>query len=364
MESTGSVIVGERIITLDLRVETIFQPIADELEQTKTLYQETVLQTAEKNYIYRLLCGEDESFLPAEYRLEIADAVAKHLMQSSGKWIRAALVLLSAKACGISALSVRQLAVAVELLHLATLMHDDIIDQAPMRRGVESVQAAWGNSIAVLMGDFLLSKAFKLLLASGSADAQKLLTRATGQMCLGEIKQLRFTGKNGMAERDYLEMIENKTASLMAAATASGGYVSGLSGEMAEQWHSYGHSVGMAFQITDDILDYTASTQTLGKVQGGDLRNGKATLPLIHLLHHDGKTAQSILESTAPIEQKTQEMLALMKEMGSIDYAYAVGQRYGDRAKDNLKILETEIGSSDSLNSLHSLVDFILIRNR
>lgn len=364
MKSTSSVFVDERLPALDLRIDSIFQPIADELEQTKALYESTVLQTSERNYFHRLLCGEEEEFIPGEFRVEIAEQIAKHLMQSPGKWIRAALVLLSAKACGASNPCARQLAVAVEILHIATLVHDDIIDQAPMRRGVESVQAAWGNSIAVLMGDFLYSKAFKLLLASGSVAAQALLTRASGQMCLGEIKQLRFSGQNRMNERDYLEMIDNKTASLMSAAAASGGHASGISEEMAECLHKYGHCIGMAFQITDDILDYTAATDTLGKEQGGDLRSGKATLPLIHLFRNDGKTAQSILNSSAPIERKTQEMLALMKQMGSIEYAYSVGRRYGDRAKECLKILKAETGPSESLNSLHSLVDFILIRNR
>ncbi|MGC9327659.1 MAG: polyprenyl synthetase family protein, partial [Candidatus Hinthialibacter sp.] len=126
--------------------------------------------------------------------------------------------------------------------------------------------------------------------------------------------------------------------------------------------HAYGHSVGMAFQIADDILDYTASSFTLGKDKGGDLRNGKATLPLIHLFQNDGKNVHSILSSSKSDEQKIQAMLALMQEMGSINYAYKVGRRYGERAKENLKMLENEIGASDSLNSLYALVDFVLAR--
>ncbi|MBN2326873.1 MAG: polyprenyl synthetase family protein [Candidatus Omnitrophica bacterium] len=364
MESTSSVFVDERTAALDLKLESIFQPVADELELTKSLYKKTVLQTAERNYIHRLLSGEEESYIPQEYRVEIADKVATHLLQSQGKWIRAAIVLLSAKSCGVSSEAARQLAVAVESVHLATLVHDDIIDQAAMRRGVESVQAVWGNSVAVLIGDFLLSKAFKLLLASASVHAQKLLTHATGQMCLGEIKQLRSSGRDGMAEQDYLEMIENKTASLMAAAAASGGRLGDISTRSVECLHAYGHSVGMAFQIADDILDYTASSITLGKEKGGDLRNGKATLPLIHLFQNDGKNVHSILSSPISDEQKIQAMLALMKEMGSIDYAYKVGRRYGERAKENLKTIEREIGASDSLNSLYALVDFVLTRKR
>ncbi len=364
MKSTSSVFADEHSPALELTTEMIFQPIVEELEQTKVLYEETVLQTAERSYIHRLLCGENQSFLPTEYRVEIAEQIAKHLVMGKGKWIRAAIVLLCAKACGESNLAARQVAVAVELVHLATLVHDDIIDQASMRRGIQSVQAVWGNSVAVLMGDFLLSKAFKLLLASGSVQSQTLLTQATGQMCLGEIKQLRNAGQEGMSENDYLEMIENKTASLLSAAAACGGHVCNVSEDLIESLHEYGHAVGMAFQISDDILDYTSSTQILGKEQGGDLRNGKTTLPLIHLFHNDGKTAHSILNSSASIEQKTRKMLVLMQEMGSIDYAYQVGRRYGDSAKQSLNLLKSERGSSDALLSLYNLVDFILIRNR
>lgn len=364
MKSTSIALPGERPSASDVRIVTIFRPVAEELEQTKALYQETVMQTAERNYIHRLLCGENGHYIPDEYRVDVADKIARHLLQSQGKWIRAALVLLSAKACGCANHAAQQVAVAVELVHLATLVHDDIIDQSPMRRGIESVQAAWGNSIAVLMGDFLYSKAFKLLLVSESVAAQTLLTKATGQMCLGEIKQLRYSGHDGMTESDYLETIENKTASLMAASAASGGHVAGLREEYVSLLHEYGFAVGMAFQIADDILDYTASPQVFGKERGGDLRNGKTTLPLIHLFQNDGQSAQSILASSSSIEQKTKDMLSLMNEMGSIDYAYAVGRRYGDRARESLHLLESETGSSEALSSLMLLVDFVLTRNR
>ncbi len=363
MKPTSCAPVDEFTPTAEIRLDDLYKPIEEQLSLTQSLYNDTVLQSAERNYIHQLL-SEEESIVQKEYRVDIADKIAEHLLQSRGKWIRASMVLLCAKACGVESIDVRQLAVAVELVHLATLIHDDIIDQADIRRGIASVQCGWGNSIAVLMGDFLYSKAFKLLLSSDSIKAQTLLAKATGQMCLGEIKQLRFNGNGAMTEPDYLEMIENKTASLMSAATASGGVIGGLSDEMVERLHEYGHAVGMAFQIADDILDYTSSTSELGKEQGGDLRNGKTTLPLIHLFQKDGENAHSILNSNGSIEHKTEQILSLMEEFGSIKYAYEVGQKYGSLAKKNLQAIKSVAGESEALTSLTNLVDFVLNRKR
>ncbi|MEW6237519.1 MAG: polyprenyl synthetase family protein [Candidatus Omnitrophota bacterium] len=363
MNSFASAFPDERSSSMNLSLSNLFEPIADELAETISLYRETVLRTAERNYLHTLISG-GVPYLPEEFRIATADRIAEHLLESDGKWIRSALVLLTANACGFNGLPARQVAAAVEMIHMATLVHDDIIDEAPMRRGVEAVHWHWGNSIAVLLGDFLFSKAFKLLLASGSLPSQSLLTQATGQMCLGEIKELVISDQGLISEKDYMEMIENKTASLMAAASASGAHLGGLDSRLAECMHAYGHAVGIAFQITDDVLDFTAPTSILGKEQGWDMRNGKTTLPLIHLLHNDGVAARGILESSQPFEEKAARLLSLMNEMGSIDYAYDAASRYGAIAKNNLAEVEKVAGSSHSIHSLNNLVDFILIRER
>ncbi len=363
MSSIASAFMNKELTPVEDSLKSIFKPIAEQLEFTQTLYNETVLATTERNYLEHLLYGESESFIPKEFRVPIADRIASHLLLTQGKWIRSALVLLSAGACGIKSEPVRQVAVAVELVHLATLIHDDIIDEAAMRRGVPSVPANWGNSIAVLMGDFLLSKAFKLLLASKSIPSQTFLTRATGQMCLGEIKQLRNSQLKNPQEKEYLEMIENKTASLMSAATASGGHLGELEENHIESFHTYGHAVGMAFQITDDVLDYTSSTSTLGKEQGGDLRNGKVTLPLIHLLQNH-PTAKELVENTEHLSDQSDRLYQLMIDFGSFEYAYSVGRKYGEKAHKALNRLENSIEPSNCLISLHDLVDFILARRR
>lgn len=363
MNSISSALTDEQSASSNIKITTILKPVRGQLAQTQQLYQETVLQTEERAYLHKLVNGETGFWVPEEFRVPVVDTISNHILQSEGKWIRAALVLLAANACGVANPAVRQVAVAVELIHLATLVHDDIVDEAPIRRGISSVPGNWGNSVSVLLGDFLLSKSFKLLLASGSIPAQNLLSKATGQMCLGEIKQLTCSYDTILTEQEYLEMIEYKTASLMAAASASGGYFGGLSEKAIERLHAYGHALGMAFQITDDVLDYTSPTAILGKQQGGDLRNGKATLPLIHLFQSHEKQARLILDSSAPMEQKTLELAALMRRMGSIDYAYKVARRFGEIAKESLKEIEPETGSSDSLNSLYQLADFVLARN-
>ncbi len=362
MNSFSSALTDERFASCDLKISTILKPVQTLLTQTQQLYQDTVLQTEERSYLHKLASGENGFWIPEQFRVQVVDKISNHILQSEGKWIRAALVLLAAKACGVTDQAVRQVAVAVELIHLATLVHDDIVDEASTRRGLSSVPGNWGNSVSVLLGDFLLSKSFKLLLASGSIPSQHLLSKATGQMCLGEIKQLTCSYETLLTEREYLEMIEYKTASLMAAASAAGGHLGGLPEPAIERLHAYGHSLGMVFQITDDVLDYTSSTATLGKPQGGDLRNGKATLPLIHLFSHHEKQARLILDGSAPMEQKTGDLAALMRRMGSIEYAYMIAKRYGEIAKNSLKEIEPGLGSSDCLNSLYQLVDFVLAR--
>lgn len=350
----------EPATTVQIPLELILSPIVHELNLTQELYRETILASAERSYFQEIIHGAG-NYVPDEFRVEIADQVAKHLLQTEGKWIRSALCLLSASACGKNGLQVHQVAVAVELVHLATLIHDDIIDQAPMRRGMQSVAGAWGNSVSVLMGDFLYSKAFRLLLASQSIPAQNIITQATGQMCLGEIKQLCFATDSNFNETGYLEMIENKTASLMAAACAAGAEFSPLEDTEIQKFHEYGHSLGMVFQITDDVLDYTSATDILGKEKCGDLRNGKVTLPLIHLFSQNG-AVKDIVTSNEPVEDKSKKLIEAMYEHGSIEYAYSIGERYGEKAHRCLDHVKAFTGDSPSLQSLHQLVDFILSR--
>ncbi|MDP8242830.1 MAG: polyprenyl synthetase family protein [Candidatus Hinthialibacter antarcticus] len=347
----------------EISIQQICSPIQSELDLTKNLYENTILATSERNLLEKLVSGDGRLFIPEPFRVSVVDAISEHLLKGEGKWVRAAMALLSASSFGIENESARQIATGVELVHLATLVHDDIIDEAPMRRGVETVSNNWGNSIAVLLGDFLFCKAFKLLLASKCIQAQTMLTHATGQMCLGEIRELEYSYHNGVNEADYLEMISCKTASLMAAATASGAELAELDEETVEHMHGYGHCIGMAFQITDDVLDYTAHLSTLGKEQGVDVRNGKATLPLIHLFERESQKAEAILDGDASVEEKREALLGLMNELGSIEYAYSVGRKYGDLASEHLNAVAPHVKSPECIQSLQMLIDFILRRD-
>ncbi len=339
----------------------IWEPVADEMTAVRQLYNECVLASSERNHIHEILAGDGAEFLPEDFRVEVADRVSRHLLQAEGKWIRAGLVLLAGYSYGGRGLPLRQVAVAVELIHLATLIHDDVIDQSTTRRGQVSICYGWGNSIAVLVGDFLFSKAFKLLLESGCVASQRALAVATGQMCLGEIKQLHHVHRFLMSEREYLQTIENKTASLMAAAAQSGGELACCSGEITSMLSRMGHNFGMAFQIVDDILDYTSSLSIMGKEGGGDLRNGKITLPLIHLLQRRPEMLPLVSDphrSPDFVDRLKREM----EGVGSFQYSYNLARRYVDRARAELFRLRDDCKHPAGMDSLYELTELILTR--
>ncbi|MBD3267676.1 hypothetical protein GF373_13485 [bacterium] len=361
MNSISSACRGEQAHPQKISLSDIFQPVAVELGLAKDLYRCLLLDSNEKDFVESLLRLEGDG--EDKIKVEIVKHISRHLLQSPGKWIRAALVQLAAGLKNQKGEPVRQVSIAVELVHLATLVHDDIIDQAAMRRGLQSVPDRWGNSVAVLMGDLLLSKAYELLLLSKSIDSQFHMMRATNHMCLGEIKQLTDNDPAETSQEEYLQLIEFKTASLMGAASASGASLGGLNPDLVENIRLYGYALGMAFQIVDDILDYTTSAAVLGKEQGGDLRNGKATLPLIHFIQHDGAAAREIFNSTETDAVKTKRLLEMMNEAGSIEYAYSFAQKYGNLARENLHTVIEAIGPSACSDSMLHLIDFVMQRD-
>ena len=361
MNVAASVQQGELIQSRPEKLSDILRPVSSELAAAQDMYHHLLFDLDQKEFIESLLSAEDWS--SDILKVEIVQNISRHLLQNDGKWIRAAIVMLAAGMGNVHKESVHQVAIAVELVHIATLVHDDIIDQAPMRRGHDSVPMRWGNSVAVLMGDLLFAKSFEMLLKSGNHDSQFHLMQATNQMCLGEIKQLSDSDPSRTTEHEYLQMIEFKTASLMGAAAASGASLAGFTSEQVNQFKTYGHSLGMAFQIVDDILDYTSPSNVMGKEQGEDLRNGKATLPLIHLIQTDPNSLQTIFDSSESLQQKTLQLSARMRETGSIEYAYDQARKFADLALKNLSEVESAVGKSVYSKSLHALVDFILGRD-
>ena len=341
----------------------IYAPIQPELEEVKKLYRETILESPEQRHLHEILTGDRTDPITTQFRVEVVERISKHLLRAEGKWHRAGLTALAAATFDARGVSVHQVAAAVELVHRATLIHDDVIDEAEVRRGQQSVCSGWGNSVAVLVGDFLFCRAFKLLLASGSIPSQTALTIATGQMCLGEIKQLGQACQFATTESQYLETIGHKTASLIAAATAAGGYIAGVDEDICGRLDHFGYSVGMAFQITDDLLDYRSTAAKMGKEAGGDLRNGKLTLPLIHLVDRVPES-RDLARKSSEDPKYTEALHTLMTESGSFDYAFALAQRYLDGARADLAQLRERGGAKDCLDALGLFLDFIYAREK
>jgi octaprenyl-diphosphate synthase len=212
--------------------------------------------------------------------------ISEHIILSGGKRLRPALLILTMRMLGGTPGSGQQLAAVIEFIHTATLLHDDVVDEADMRRGLAAANTIWGNEAAVLVGDFLFSTAFDLAVDQRNIAILKALSSATRRLAEGEILELMRTADIDTSEADYRAIIEGKTAVLMAAACECGALLAGDDPHRQEKMRDYGLHAGMAFQIIDDILDYTSREEALGKSIGIDLEEGKLTLPLIHVLKH------------------------------------------------------------------------------
>jgi octaprenyl-diphosphate synthase len=216
--------------------------------------------------------------------VELISLAARHILNAGGKRFRPQLTLLAARAFEYEGPAAVAMAAAMELIHTATLVHDDIVDESDSRRGRATANFFWGNSASVLMGDYLVIKAFSMAADTGDARLFRLLCDTIGRMCEGEVLQICVRAEAGLDVETYLKIIEAKTAILMATCCRTGALLGGAALEQIEALTAFGTQVGLAFQIIDDVLDYTAQAESLGKPVGGDLREGKVTLPLIYAL--------------------------------------------------------------------------------
>src|SRR5690606_25993941 len=219
----------------------------------------------------------------------LVENIGHYLIDAGGKRLRPLLVLLSAKACGYSGDRHVTLAAIIEFIHTATLLHDDVVDTSDLRRGRLTANARWGNAPSVLVGDFLYSRAFQMMVALGNMEIMHILADTTNAISEGEVQQLVNAGNDQTSEQDYLQVIDKKTAKLFEAAALCGAVIAASSPRIASAMASYGHHIGMAFQLVDDALDYSSSSEELGKNIGDDLAEGKPTLPLIHVLAEGNK---------------------------------------------------------------------------
>jgi len=301
-----------------------------------------------------------EGYLYSE--VPLIPKVFNHLIGSGGKRLRPLLLLIVSDLCEYKEENRYPLSAVLEFIHTASLLHDDIVDHAKTRRGKASANDIWGNSVCVLVGDFFYSKSFQLMTSHGNISIIKLLSAATNTMSEGEVFQLTKVDDINITEREYLSVIEKKTAVLISAACAAGGILADAPETKIEVLRRFGMSLGMAFQITDDTLDYIAAEDEFGKATGADLREGKITLPLIHTLKKcssgDKNLIEKIINSKNPDREDITEVVSLIKRYKGIDYALNKARECIEEGKGFLETFK----DSEPKSSLLTISDYIIDR--
>lgn len=286
--------------------------------------------------------------------------IGEYLIQSGGKRIRPLTVLLSAKACGAHGTAPIEMAAIIEFIHTATLLHDDVVDESQMRRGKLTANRVWDNASAVLVGDFLYSRAFEMMVALGSMPAMAIMAETTNKISEGEVMQLTHRLQPDINEAQYLQVIYLKTAKLFEAAAQLGALLGEQSQEIIQAMKCYGKHLGMAFQLMDDLLDYQATNEGWGKNIGTDLAEGKATLPLIYAISHSPAAQATYLREAVQAGRISD--LSLVQEAimttGAVDYVIQVAHEEVRRAIKQLDVLP----ASEARDALTSLAKFAISR--
>jgi octaprenyl-diphosphate synthase len=307
---------------------------------------------------------EDEFENRARSNIQIITRIGQYLYRTGGKRVRPALLILSAKIFGeeVNA-AVIQMATVMEFLHTATLVHDDVIDGAEMRRGRQAVSAEWGNETAVLMGDWLYMSAFETALQQRNLAILDALTDATRKMTEGELIQLALVGNMRITEDQHLEIVARKTGCLFSASCRVGGILRGANEEERRALSDYGLYLGIAFQLVDDLLDFISDSTKLGKPVLSDLREGKVTLPLIRLLRKQpqfSSLVRAAMEEPAGETVLAKQALALLDEYGELDRAREEAYAYAARAQEALTIFP----DNRYRRALNDIAQFIVERDR
>ena len=299
-----------------------------------------------------------------ESQIALIPTIGNYIKDSGGKRIRPAVLLMAARLAGYSGEAAVLYASVLEFIHTATLVHDDIIDEAELRRGREAVHTRWGNHVTVLFGDFLYLKSMSLALTRDRLDIIRLLCDVTLRIVEGEIYQLTKNGVINLTEDEHFDIVRRKTAYLFAGCAKIGGMLGPITREQQEALWDYGVNIGMAFQIADDLLDFTGDEIVLGKPVGGDLREGKVTLPIIHLLSRGDERAEAIIRKVVDARSVTveewREIRGMLAQSRSLDYAQRVAFDYVERAKKALYAFP----ASDARDALMYLPDYVVSRDR
>ncbi len=295
-------------------------------------------------------------------RVSFIKDVVHHLIRSGGKRVRPILVILSAKLCGCESHDPLPYAAIVEFIHTATLLHDDVVDNAETRRGSATANIVWGNESSVLVGDFLFSKSFDLMVLNQNDEILKVMSKATTDLAEGEILELLKTSDAKTTEEEYFEVIAAKTAVLLSAACEVGALLGHVEEEKRAALRDFGYHVGMAFQLTDDLLDYTSTGHRLGKDTGRDLREGKVTLPLIHALKSVSPEERESIEKALIKPRVTMKDFLTIKKIiekyGGLEHTAAISQKHIETAKGLMDVFPT----STYKKALIDLADYIVAR--
>ena len=316
------------------------------------------------------LIGDDLKQVELQFRKDLESdvplirKVGEYVLSSGGKRVRPALLLLAARLCGYTGDKAVPLASVIEFIHTATLLHDDVVDSATLRRGLASANTLWGNEASVLVGDFLFSKSFSLMVAVGSLDILKILSDATTVIAEGEVMQLLCTGELDLTEERYIDVVRSKTAILMSAACEAGAILGGASPDKRSALAEFGLKLGIAFQLMDDTLDYIATEEEFGKSIGHDLEEGKITLPLIHTLKNCAGDERAMIAGVVEKDEMTlddfRNVSGLVKRYGGIDYTLEAARRHIAECSSSLGCF----GPSPDSTALLELAEYVVTRSR
>ena len=312
----------------------------------------------------KLMLVEEKIKSKLDSNVELVKKMTDYHLNTGGKRLRALLTLGSSKLCGYTK-GTRDinLAACVELIHAATLMHDDVIDNGSIRRGKKTPNKIWGNHSSVLAGDYLLSRCFEMMVEDGNIEVLKLLSSTSSIIAQGEILQLQHKGEVDMLEETYLKIISSKTAELFAAATKVGAILSEMKTKEKEALEFYGRTLGLTFQSADDTLDYNSELKLFGKNIGQDFYEGKITLPIILLFQKANKDEKETLKKTFAKEERNQNdlnyTLSLIKKYDIINSCYQKAKHYINLSSNSLSVFK----DSEEKNILENLTSFSLSRN-
>ena len=291
----------------------------------------------------------------------LINQIGKYIVNSGGKRLRPMLLLLASKALDYPDDHHLILAVVIEFIHTATLLHDDVVDKSDLRRGHETVNTLWGNAASVLVGDFLLSRSFEMMIRVDSMRVMALLAQTTTAIAEGEVLQLLNINNPATSEEDYLKVISRKTAILFSAASRLGGVLAGASEQVVAALGAYGLHLGIAFQLIDDVLDYSADPELTGKNLGGDLAEGKPTLPLIYALRNSSEAQATVIRNALETSDDSSfgEIFAIVELTDAITYTQRRALEEAQKAIDALKLLP----ESEYKQAMVELARFSVQRN-